>query len=1223
MLCLFVACTPAPGRVDVVFTWPGAPPAQGWIFVNVQERAPESQPRLLASARAPVGDNVALSLPTVPNGDHRVVVAEVRDGESLEGSRVLYRGISSPFTVAPGVVSRAEVALELERVPDLLAFTIAEANALGYVRSATVTFELLTGRADFVQIAFDAEFGSVVIEASTRDHVARTSSAGDELRIAYQLDGTDGAKTFFARVVDRAGYRSDVLRTEVTLDRVPPAVDPRTVQVVLLAEEANLVRSQTGTVSAATVGTTVQLTFRVTEPLAATPKVTTDRSPGLSLAPLEPDGDAYAFELTLSATNAPHGTHIPVVQLEDRAGWVATHLLSARIEVDTAPEPPPTSDGLMLLRAPWGMSATGLLPSTLVQAQAESCQSGLTLAVYDIEDSTQRRLLGQGRVAADGSARIPLAFGDRTTAWVACVDEAGNVSESSEIRRGAWTATLVGRVPGESVANPHVATVTERAGVSLLSPSDAVSEPSSEPLVAPDGDVLDVDAAIGWSVHRGQTATRPAKREAAALAYDPIGGNLLLIGGSVVDAALWSWDGAVWSDVTPAGLSFNALSSPGFVYDGRTGGLVAFAGSGMGEQTWLLDKQWRLITNTGPVFLDGQSFAYDPLRGEIVLFGGIRGDNALHDETWIFRDDTWTQQALPMSPPRRAASTLVWDTARDVAVLHGGRGNEPGALETLSDTWLWDGTAWREVALTGATPGRRECHSMAYDPVRDRVVLVGGFDRQTSTYLPDVWEWDGTAWGEVTIAGPTPGLRCGASIAFDAKTNEVVLFGGRNPASAGAPANRTNDLWSFNGTRWRRLDDEPTPSARASSTATYVESTGEVMMCCGIDAIDARALDDVWHWNGRSWRRAAASLPMGLSDHSMTYDAARDRVVVFSGTASEDYEWDGSVWRTITTSVAPPRRARPVLAYHPPSRQTVLFAGRTATIGSSDTWTYDGLMWTQRVEDGTSEGRRRGGTAAYDTDRGVVVVYGGFAFVADWWIDVLEWGGTAWQQVLPSGTTPGPRTGHAMAYDPIRQRTMLFGGTSDSGASDELWAWDGARWEQVDVRGPKPPAMTGHSMAFHAPTGTLVVQGGLRTGDPFDTWSYPALVGTHAQPALTLDVDWASAGVRPQAIMALHIDAVAGGTGRTSTATPAIDGVVLQAWDAWAGRWEAWATANGGAQAPARFAHTESTSDLARYLTNDRRLHIRLMPRGALTGESQSPRLAVDHLEVQMEYVDP
>ena len=46
-------------------------------------------------------------------------------------------------------------------------------------------------------------------------------------------------------------------------------------------------------------------------------------------------------------------------------------------------------------------------------------------------------------------------------------------------------------------------------------------------------------------------------------------------------------------------------------------------------------------------------------------------------------------------------------------------------LAMLDETWEWNGTAWSQLA-PAASPSGRVCASIAYDPVRDRVVLFGG-----------------------------------------------------------------------------------------------------------------------------------------------------------------------------------------------------------------------------------------------------------------------------------------------------------------------------------------------------------------------------------------------------------------------------------------------------------------------------------------------------------------
>ena len=67
---------------------------------------------------------------------------------------------------------------------------------------------------------------------------------------------------------------------------------------------------------------------------------------------------------------------------------------------------------------------------------------------------------------------------------------------------------------------------------------------------------------------------------------------------------------------------------------------------------------------------------------------------------------------------------MAYDSENENVVLFGGM-NES---DFLNDTWLWDGESWREVCSEEicSRPTARSGHSMAYDRVRGRTVLVGG-----------------------------------------------------------------------------------------------------------------------------------------------------------------------------------------------------------------------------------------------------------------------------------------------------------------------------------------------------------------------------------------------------------------------------------------------------------------------------------------------------------------
>jgi hypothetical protein len=69
-----------------------------------------------------------------------------------------------------------------------------------------------------------------------------------------------------------------------------------------------------------------------------------------------------------------------------------------------------------------------------------------------------------------------------------------------------------------------------------------------------------------------------------------------------------------------------------------------------------------------------------------------------------------------------------------------------------SDTWEWDGNAWTERKVTGAS-GRTSPHMAAFN---DRIILFGGNSLQGSkfVYFSDTWEWNGNAWNQSNASGP-------------------------------------------------------------------------------------------------------------------------------------------------------------------------------------------------------------------------------------------------------------------------------------------------------------------------------------------------------------------------------------------------------------------------------------------------------------------------------------
>jgi hypothetical protein len=165
-----------------------------------------------------------------------------------------------------------------------------------------------------------------------------------------------------------------------------------------------------------------------------------------------------------------------------------------------------------------------------------------------------------------------------------------------------------------------------------------------------------------------------------------------------------------------------------------------------------------------------------------------------------------------------------------------------------------------------------------------------------------------------------------------------------------------------------------------------------------------------------------------------------------------------------------PRRAH-AMAYDSARGVTVLFGGlRDNGPSSGETWEWDGAAWALRQAIGPSP--RYGHAMAYDSARAVTVLFGGMSGTygdGETW----EWNGTAWTQRQVSG--PSARVYHAMAYDSARGVTVLFGGAG--GGGNDTWEWDGATWTQRQVNGPSP--RQSHAMAYDSARGVTVLFGGV------------------------------------------------------------------------------------------------------------------------------------------------
>jgi len=189
--------------------------------------------------------------------------------------------------------------------------------------------------------------------------------------------------------------------------------------------------------------------------------------------------------------------------------------------------------------------------------------------------------------------------------------------------------------------------------------------------------------------------------------------------------------------------------------------------------------------------------------------------------------------------------------------------------------------------------------------------------------------------------------------------------------------------------------------------------------------------------------------------------------------------------------------------------RTLVFGGLTiGTLGvEGDTWRWSGSRWLN-LAPSVSPPERSFAAMAYDPARKETVLFGGYGtgtpgVLGDTWV----WDGETWAQ-RASTLSPPPRGMGEMAWDPATQKVILFGGASPANTPlGDTWSWDGTAWA-LEPAIASPPPRWGFGFADGGATSKPVLFGG--TPDGFlgevflgDTWTWDGLLHTWLPAAAT------------------------------------------------------------------------------------------------------------------------
>jgi hypothetical protein len=206
---------------------------------------------------------------------------------------------------------------------------------------------------------------------------------------------------------------------------------------------------------------------------------------------------------------------------------------------------------------------------------------------------------------------------------------------------------------------------------------------------------------------------------------------------------------------------------------------------------------------------------------------------------------------------------MAYDPEHQVVLLYGGLVQNLAEGSATSDTWSWDGVDWRLLSASSAAPGIRIGSRMV--SAGGRVTLFGGSLAGNSDFYADASTWDGTRWSRIDH-DPTPPGRASAAVAWDEARSTLLVFGGSGlnaEAGGGAAGKPLGDTWSLGGGSWTSLSGSG-PPATAQANGMWDVTGRRVLVIFGMAGVAGcpNPTNEVWAWDGTSWTHLArATLP--------------------------------------------------------------------------------------------------------------------------------------------------------------------------------------------------------------------------------------------------------------------------------------------------------------------------------------------------------------------------
>lgn len=288
---------------------------------------------------------------------------------------------------------------------------------------------------------------------------------------------------------------------------------------------------------------------------------------------------------------------------------------------------------------------------------------------------------------------------------------------------------------------------------------------------------------------------------------------------------------------------------------------------------------------------------------------------------------------------------------------------------------------------------------------------------------------------------------------------------------------------------WVRLAGHgPAPVARSGAALAYDAADGYTVQFGGCGA-HMCPLSDTWKFQAGTWTNLTSQLSLAPSPRTgaaFVYDSRDGYLLLFGGTGSagplsDTWKFVHGAWSPVTlTGGSPPARSFGMVSYDANSGLVLLFGGvNGADTPMGDTWTYSAGVWTQLTNlAGPSPPARSAAGFAFDATDGISLLFGGTSTTGAPLGDTWSFANGHWANLTLPGA-PSARSGSVLVYDPGRAALVLYGGANQSVLAD-TWTFGQGAWTDLSLNlSVSPLARTGAAASYDLSQGYLFLYGGI------------------------------------------------------------------------------------------------------------------------------------------------